>query len=95
MDSICFQIHAIPGTSTNLFVLFMLDSQTTPPPVSRRSRATSLLLLLATDGRELELFVNYGSDYENVRIRKGYSFMSQEEQARIKEHLWHSSIFCN
>jgi hypothetical protein len=42
-----------------------------------------------TDGRELELFVNYGSDYENVRIRKGYSFVSQEEQARIKEHLSH------
>ena len=41
------------------------------------------------DGSELELFVNYGSDYENVRIRKGYSFVSRKEQARIKNHLLH------
>jgi hypothetical protein len=88
MDSICFQIQAIPGTSTSESVCSVhagLPNNTS----SRRSRA-GLLLLLATDGRELELLVNYGSDYENVRIRKGYSFMSQEEQARIKEHLSHS-----
>jgi hypothetical protein len=37
------------------------------------------------DGSEVEVFVNYGSNYENVRIRKGYSFVSEEERARVVE----------
>jgi hypothetical protein len=35
--------------------------------------------VVPSDGTEVELFVNYGSIYESVRIRKGYSFLSDDD----------------
>jgi hypothetical protein len=45
--------------------------------------------VVPADGSEVEVFVNYGLNYENVRIRKGYSFVSREERARVMDILSH------
>lgn len=42
--------------------------------------------VLPPDGTELEIFVNYGAGYELVRVRKGYSFLSDDERDK-KKHL--------
>ena len=34
---------------------------------------------LVADGSETEVFVNYGPSYEQVRVRKGYSFLSDDD----------------
>jgi hypothetical protein len=47
---------------------------------------------LPADGSEVELFVNYGHRYEQVRVRNGYSFVSEKEQARIKEKILHEQV---
>jgi hypothetical protein len=38
-----------------------------------------------TDGSEIELYANYGHEYEKVRIRKGYSKLSEEDRAGVLE----------
>jgi hypothetical protein len=45
-----------------------------------------------TDGSEVELHVNYGHLYEQARVRNGYSFVSDEEQALIKEKILHEEV---
>jgi hypothetical protein len=45
-----------------------------------------------TDGSEVELYVNYGESYEKARVRNGYSFVSDEKQARIKEKILHEEV---
>lgn len=46
------------------------------------------------NSREIELFVNYGVAYEKVRIRKGYSFLSDVEKGAILELIAHEDA-CN
>ena len=43
--------------------------------------------VVPSDGRETEVFVNYGSGYEKVRVRKGYSFLPEDETEEILEEL--------
>lgn len=38
-----------------------------------------------SDGCEVELYINYGPEYEKVRMRKGYSKLSQEDQEGVLE----------
>lgn len=42
---------------------------------------------LSCDSCEQEVFINYGPLYEKVRVRKGYSFLSEDEQVDILEEL--------
>ena len=44
-------------------------------------------LSIPADGDEIEVFVNYGPQYENVRLRKGYSGLPQDEQKKQLEKL--------
>lgn len=41
-------------------------------------------LTIPSDGREMEVFANYGKEYEEVRVRKGYSFLPDCDK---KDHL--------
>lgn len=47
---------------------------------------------LAADGSEIELFVNYGEEYERVRIRNNYSFVSNEERERLEKSVLNEDI---
>lgn len=42
---------------------------------------------LPIDGTEVELKIDYGSSYERIRVRKGYSRVSPEQQAKHKEQI--------
>ena len=42
---------------------------------------------MLANGEEREIFVNYGPDYEDVRIRKNYSFLGEEEQQLRRENM--------
>jgi len=44
-------------------------------------------LNLAVNGEEVEIFVNYGLEYERVRLRKGYSAIPREEREKMKNIL--------
>lgn len=48
--------------------------------------------VIPTDGSEIELFINYGAAYEKVRVRKGYSFLPEEERGDILEELDNEDI---
>jgi len=41
--------------------------------------------VLPADGKPSEIFINYGPDYERVRIRKNYSFLSASDQEPYKK----------
>lgn len=41
--------------------------------------------VLPADGRPSEIFINYGPDYERVRIRKDYSFLPASDQEPFKK----------
>lgn len=44
---------------------------------------------LKAGGNEIELFVDYGTAYENVRVRKGYSSLDEEQQAKRRQRMPH------
>jgi len=43
--------------------------------------------VMPCDGSEVEVYINYGPGYEKVRVRKGYSFCSEQEKESILEEL--------
>ena len=40
-----------------------------------------------SEGEEIEIFIDYGVNYEDVRVRSGYSRLSQEKAERRLKHL--------
>jgi hypothetical protein len=48
---------------------------------------TAKKLTIPVNGTEIEIFVNYGSQYENVRLREGYSELPITEQKKRLEKL--------
>lgn len=40
--------------------------------------------VLPSDGTEVEVFVNYGDNYERVRLRNGYSFLPDQQDESLK-----------
>lgn len=41
--------------------------------------------VVPADGSQVEVFMNYGVDYEKVRVRKGYSFREHEEMEELND----------
>lgn len=39
--------------------------------------------VLPSNGSEVEVFVNYGDGYEEVRVRKGYSFLQDNDERKV------------